>query len=774
MSGGGGGGLLKTIVGVGLTFLMPGSAAFTMQLFAKRLVFSYALGALAKATAPKFSTPAEAIAQQAQSDITSNNPIQTWKIPYGECITGGTLIYADVDASDSNWLNMLVAYSPVQINRYLDIFINEDLVYSNRSSTYSARMRTSRYCSSQMYDPNVMYTEDSFTDDTLTILPNCQYHVTFAITGGTFSFDGVSQFHQDINQNQSYGVGDRYLYIKSNTGTSNKTVSLTFQEDRNNSSYNGYKYYAFVFSQPMEEEFRSDYQDVFFPILYDGSNDHDDDTVSTVPNINNLRGDTPYHAGWGIPVSEYYLRDVTATDSDVYPRDNPNFWWDNNGFANHPVNGTSSGSLLPIESKYAQTGTDVESDDVALFEKIAFGHFILKKDDVFQQQMPNISVVVEGKKVLDTRGTDTTAYSQNPVWILRDYLTNAEYGAGIPSSEIDQNSFESVANLCDEYVEFSGDPSTDSNATSFTGSTDPSERTTWMVFRYDSVRENWVLRSPLGLKMLPFDKGDIIKIKGYPATSGGTLTNAGSGTGYNLEVKEIIDGGKGCVIDYGDVILQNTTVLYQAFVEYRRLRYRCNGLVDTGNSKKTNIDNILSTMAAKLVWQSGKYILIGGEYRSSSGTINDENIIGPITFSQRASQRDSFNQIKAVFNSKNVGFIPTDIDLVDEGGTFVTQDNSEKSTADLNLPLVTNQAQAAALARIALMRQRFSKTISMTCDLSVYRFSVGDTVRVHTTKLSSHRFTDFEILSMKLNIGESPSVDIELQETDSTIWDDVF
>ena len=27
MSGGGGGGLLKTIVGVGLTFLMPGSAA---------------------------------------------------------------------------------------------------------------------------------------------------------------------------------------------------------------------------------------------------------------------------------------------------------------------------------------------------------------------------------------------------------------------------------------------------------------------------------------------------------------------------------------------------------------------------------------------------------------------------------------------------------------------------------------------------------------------------------------------------------------------------
>ena len=102
------------------------------------------------------------------------------------------------------------------------------------------------------------------------------------------------------------------------------------------------------------------------------------------------------------------------------------------------------------------------------------------------------------------------------------------------------------------------------------------------------------------------------------------------------------------------------------------------------------------------------------------------------------------------------------------------QDNSEKSTADLNLPLVTNQAQAAALARIALMRQRFSKTISMTCDLSVYRFSVGDTVRVHTTKLSSHRFTDFEILSMKLNIGESPSVDIELQETDSTIWDDVF
>ena len=768
---GGGNSLLKTLVITGVSFLLPGSAAFAPALFAKRFVASYALGLLAKATAPTFSTPTEALTQQTSADITSSNPIQTWKIPYGECITGGTLIYAEVDASDSDWLNMVVAYSPVEITRYFDLFINEDLVYSYRASDpyENNRLKTRRYCSSEMYQDNVNYQTNSHTDDTLTIPPLRQYHVTFAVVGGTFAFDGISQFHQDTHNSQTYGVGVRYNYIKKNTGNTNKTVSLTFTEDSavTNSKANGYKYYAFVFNSPMLQDMRSDYEDVFFPILYDGSHDSDDDTQASIPNINNLRGDTPYHSDWGIPVSDYYLRDVTTTDNDSYPQDNPNFWWNNAGYADHPYHDQVDGSKLPNESKYAQTGTDVGSSggtDPALFDQIAFGHFILKKDDIYQGRMPNISVVIQGKKVKDTRGTDTVAYSQNPVWVLRDYLTNTEYGCSIPESEIDEASFEDVANLCDEELTFDGTPGS-SGSQSFTGGDTDASRFDWMNLQLNNTLGGSALRSPLGFKMLPFDKDDVVQITGYLTTGSSNLSAT---QGYVTSVDKIIDGGRGCLVG------GTFSYLEQCFVSYKRLRYKCNGLVDTANSKKTNIDNILSTMAAKLLWEGGKYILIGGEYRAPSGTIDHNDIIGNLTLTHRSSQRDSFNQIKAVFNSKNLGYIPTDVQLVDNDGIYVTQDNGEESTADLQLPLVTNLGQAQHLARIALMRQRFGKTIIMKCNLSVFRFRVGDTVYVSTNKLDnsnpSLQNVVWEIMSMKMSIGSTPTVDVVLQETGSDVF----
>ena len=778
MSGGGGGGILKTLVLTGVSFLLPGSAAFAPALFAKRFVVTYALGLLSKATAPKFSTPAEALNQQTSADITSNNPIQTWKIPYGECITGGTLVYAEVDASDSNWLNMVVAYSPVQINRYLDIFVNEDLVYSNRSSDPygTLRLKTSRYCSSEDYFPNVLYQENTHTDDTISVPAGCHYHVSFAVVGGTFSFDGTSQSHQDNVNSQTFGVGVRYNYINRNTTSSAKTVSLTFQEDRNVSEYNGYKYYAFVFQTPMNQDALDDYDGLFFPILYDGSHDSDDDTQATIPNINNLRGDTPYHSDWGIPISDYYLRDITTTDNDSYPQDNPNFWWNNTGYAAHRYHTFSDGSKLPNESRYAQTGTDVGvsgGTDPALYDQIAFGHFIIKKDDIYQGQMPNISVVVQGKKLKDTRGpTDSIEYSQNPAWVLRDYLTNTEYGCAIPEEEIDDASFEDVANLCDEELTFDGTPGL-SGSLAFTGQDLDANRSDWMNLQVNSTLGGRALRSPSGFKMLPFDKDDLVRVRGYATSSS---TQIEGDTGYVTKIGKIIDGGRGCLVGSNDDTLE------QCFVGYKRKRYRLNGLVDTGNSKKSNIDNILSSMAAKLLWEGGKYILIGGEYRSglggATGEINEKDIIGNLTLTHRSSQRDSFNRIKAVFNSKNLGYIPTDVQLVDNGGIYVTEDNGEESTADLQLPLVTNLGQAQALARIALMRQRFGRTIIMKCNLSVFRFRVGDTVYVSTNKLDnsspSLQNVPWEIMSMKMTIGSNPDVDVVLQETSSTIWADVY
>jgi hypothetical protein len=73
-------------------------------------------------------------------------------------------------------------------------------------------------------------------------------------------------------------------------------------------------------------------------------------------------------------------------------------------------------------------------------------------DQVWAGGIPNVSAMVQGKKVYDPR-TTTTAYSANAALCLRDYLTDSTYGLALTTSEIDDTAFTAAANICDEQVQ---------------------------------------------------------------------------------------------------------------------------------------------------------------------------------------------------------------------------------------------------------------------------------------------------------------------------------
>jgi hypothetical protein len=75
--------------------------------------------------------------------------------------------------------------------------------------------------------------------------------------------------------------------------------------------------------------------------------------------------------------------------------------------------------------------------------------------DAFPNGLPNISAIVQGKKLYDPR-TSTTVYSTNPALAIRDYLTDSIYGFNASSDEIDDTSFTTAADICDENVALSG------------------------------------------------------------------------------------------------------------------------------------------------------------------------------------------------------------------------------------------------------------------------------------------------------------------------------
>jgi len=72
--------------------------------------------------------------------------------------------------------------------------------------------------------------------------------------------------------------------------------------------------------------------------------------------------------------------------------------------------------------------------------------------EVYENGLPTITSIVRGKKVYDPR-TATTAWSANPALIVRDYLTNDDYGLGESASNIDDTRLATAANICDQNVD---------------------------------------------------------------------------------------------------------------------------------------------------------------------------------------------------------------------------------------------------------------------------------------------------------------------------------
>ena len=116
-------------------------------------------------------------------------------------------------------------------------------------------------------------------------------------------------------------------------------------------------------------------------------------------------------------------------------------------------------------------GSDAQSADSTLISEsngkwtdqhrlrgVAYIYARLEFDrDAFPRGIPNISALVQGKKVFDPR-TSSTGFSRNPALCVRDYLTDTKYGFGASSTEINDSTFIASANACDEDV-------TDSNGT---------------------------------------------------------------------------------------------------------------------------------------------------------------------------------------------------------------------------------------------------------------------------------------------------------------------
>ena len=199
-------------------------------------------------------------------------------------------------------------------------------------------------------------------------------------------------------------------------------------------------------------------------------------------------------------------------------------------------------------------------------------------------------------------------------------------------------------------------------------------------------------------------------------------------------------------------------------------RYTIDGVVDTGNSIKSNIETMVGSMAGRLVYSGGLFEIHAGEYVAPSITVDESQIIGEITVQTKQSRRNAYNGVKGVFLSEDDNYILADYPA-QISSSYAVQDG-DPIYLDMALPYTTNNIRAQRLAKLALFRSRQQEAITIPCNLSALRFKIGDNIGVTNTRLG-YSAKVFEVVGYSMDFRSDGQivVNVDAIETASSIWD---
>ncbi len=111
-----------------------------------------------------------------------------------------------------------------------------------------------------------------------------------------------------------------------------------------------------------------------------------------------------------------------------------------------------SGNIAPLWMT-SLTGNDPKWTNTCTLNGIAYTYLKLDYDaDMFPSGQPNVRATIQGREDIYDPRTGATGYSNNAALCIANYLTDADYGAGLKWEDLDETELIASANVCDEQV----------------------------------------------------------------------------------------------------------------------------------------------------------------------------------------------------------------------------------------------------------------------------------------------------------------------------------
>ena len=344
--------------------------------------------------------------------------------------------------------------------------------------------------------------------------------------------------------------------------------------------------------------------------------------------------------------------------------------------------------------------------------------------------IPNLTVVVKGKKVYDPR-SDATAYSSNAALCLLDYLKDDDYGKGLANSDIDLTSFSTAANDCDVAAA----------TLSHTGVSVGAASTTTDVVRINASSRDIYNKFKIGNKF---------------TISDGSTTYVNNKVLIDKDVSDVEFASNDfealLILNFEDgavdtAITSDTTC---TFTE-TQIRFDCNGVLDTEETVLNNAQSLIANMRGIFSYSGGKYSIKVEGTESSVVTLDEDDILDSGIELSLENKEAKYNKVEAEFyNAQKRYESDTTYYTGESSDNFLSEDGSEILETRIDLPFCTNQRIAYNHAKALLKRSRASKTISFVATPKVLKALVGEVITITNSNLglssALYRITNMVIM----------------------------
>jgi hypothetical protein len=239
-------------------------------------------------------------------------------------------------------------------------------------------------------------------------------------------------------------------------------------------------------------------------------------------------------------------------------------------------------------------------------------------------------------------------------------------------------------------------------------------------------------------------------------------------------------------------------------------QYSCHYHYDTSINPGDAIVALLKSCAGRLARIGGEWYIFPGAWLSTSYTLDESLLIGPVDWTPKRSLPDLFNRVRGTYIAPNYpynvagdlydsngyyngetqdnfpfAFQPTNFpeyacDQLHGYGTgvdvYLTEDGGIQLPTELNLDCVLSIAQAQRLAKIHLLRNRQQGTLTLRLSIAAMQMQPCDVVQfTYAPEGFVNKY--FEIQSWTLaqakdqNHNIYPYVQVTLQETDPSVYE---